>query len=91
MPSTALHPRHLLVTTLVTIAALCSAPLVSAKETKEHQAKTKGNKSHKGHKVVRPAQPYDSGSGESRSDRERRLLRECKGRVNAGACAGYTG
>ena len=85
MPSTALHPRHLLVTTLVTIAALCSAPLVSAKETKEHKAKTRG------HKVVRPAQPYDSGSGESRSDRERRLLRECKGRVNAGACAGYTG
>ncbi len=84
MPRTAFRNHRLFVTTLVTIAALCSAPLVSAKEHKP-KAKTKG------HKVVRPAQPYDSGSGETTRDRERRLLRECKGRVNAGACAGYTG
>jgi hypothetical protein len=31
------------------------------------------------------------GSGESTTERDRRLLRECKGRPNAGACAGYTG
>ena len=42
-------------------------------------------------KVAKSPVPYDSGSGESRQERERRLLRECKGRVNAGACAGYTG
>ena len=29
-------------------------------------------------------------SAESNAERTRRLLRECKGRVNAGACAGYT-
>ena len=29
-------------------------------------------------------------SSESTPERSRRLLRECKGRVNAGACAGYT-
>lgn len=29
-------------------------------------------------------------SSESTAVRNRRLLRECKGRVNAGACAGYT-
>lgn len=28
-------------------------------------------------------------SHESARERERRLLRECKGRPNAGACAGY--
>lgn len=28
--------------------------------------------------------------GETTSERERRLLRECKGRPNAGACSGYT-
>lgn len=28
-------------------------------------------------------------SQESARERERRLLRECKGRPNAGACAGY--
>ena len=30
------------------------------------------------------------GSEETTSERSRRLKRECKGRVNAGACAGYT-
>jgi hypothetical protein len=30
-------------------------------------------------------------SSESTAERNRRLLRECKGRNNAGACAGYTG
>jgi hypothetical protein len=31
-----------------------------------------------------------SASQESTRDRERRLLRECKGRPNAGACSGFT-
>ena len=31
-----------------------------------------------------------SSSEESRSDRDRRLYRECKGRPIAGACLGYT-
>ena len=30
------------------------------------------------------------GSAETTGDRSRRLKRECKGQVNAGACAGYT-
>lgn len=33
---------------------------------------------------------FDKGSEESRQERDRRLSRECKGQVNAGACAGYT-
>ena len=31
------------------------------------------------------------GSAETVKERSSRLTRECKGRVNAGACAGYTG
>lgn len=31
----------------------------------------------------------DKGSGETTRERERRLLRECKGRPNAGACEGF--
>ena len=31
------------------------------------------------------------GSAETTKERSTRLKRECKGRVNAGACAGYTG
>lgn len=30
-----------------------------------------------------------SGSQETRQERERRLLRECKGRPNAGSCLGF--
>ena len=31
----------------------------------------------------------DKGNGETQPERDRRLLRECKGRPNAGACEGY--
>jgi hypothetical protein len=33
---------------------------------------------------------FNDGSAESRSDRDRRLQRECKGRSNSGVCEGYT-
>ncbi len=33
---------------------------------------------------------FNDGSAESRSERDRRLTRECKGRTNAGVCEGYT-
>jgi hypothetical protein len=48
-------------------------------------AKKKKAKSSKSVKVKQEA-----GSAESTKDRERRLLRECRGQVNAGACAGLT-
>ena len=34
---------------------------------------------------------FMSGSAETPKERSTRLQRECKGRVNAGACEGYTG
>lgn len=41
--------------------------------------------------VVRKAKKPkpEKGNGETVPERERRLLRECKGRPNAGACAGF--
>jgi hypothetical protein len=33
---------------------------------------------------------FYEGSGETRAERDKRLLRECKGRPNAGLCEGYT-
>jgi hypothetical protein len=33
---------------------------------------------------------FSSGSEETKKERSARLSRECKGQVNAGACAGYT-
>ncbi len=41
-------------------------------------------------KKVKPAvTPERTPSGETVTDRERRLMRECKGRPNAGACLGF--
>jgi hypothetical protein len=37
-----------------------------------------------------PQPRFLNGSAESSKERDHRLLRECKGRPNAGACAGYT-
>jgi hypothetical protein len=50
-------------------------------------AKTKAKKkaAARGNKVK-----YVRGSEETTSERSTRLKRECKGRVNAGACEGYT-
>ena len=65
------------------LAAAHASPAFATSDHKPHKAKKV--------KVAKSPVPYDSGSGESRQERERRLLRECKGRVNAGACAGHTG
>ncbi|WP_353238106.1 hypothetical protein [Limnohabitans sp.] len=37
----------------------------------------------------KPKSPNDKGSAESKSERDKRLIRECRGRPNAGACEGY--
>ena len=47
-------------------------------------AKTKKPKQAKA-----PKPPTDKGSGENKGERDKRMLRECKGRPNAGACEGY--
>jgi hypothetical protein len=47
--------------------------------------KTKAAKKSKGGNVS-----FHDGSAESRSERDRRLTRECRGRSNSGLCEGYT-
>ncbi|PIT82490.1 hypothetical protein B9Z40_01840 [Limnohabitans sp. 15K] len=36
-----------------------------------------------------PKQPISTNTGESKGERDKRLLRECRGKANAGACEGY--
>jgi hypothetical protein len=66
------------------------------------QATAKKAKADAAEKAAKPAKAKAKKSGgsapkfikggeESSTERDRRLFRECKGRVNAGACAGYTG
>ena len=57
------------------------APALAAKKSQETSKKRSA--------TVRLKQTQNN-SGESASEREKRLLRECRGLPNAGACAGYT-
>ena len=50
------------------------------------QAKKKASK----HKSAGNNAKFSPGSQETTKERSARLQRECKGGVNAGACAGYT-
>lgn len=80
------------VTALMTLsfaaAMVCSNAALAAASTpgaKEKRASTKQKAVAKVKKVQ-----FLRGSEESASERSARLKRECKGGVNAGACAGYT-
>ena len=50
----------------------------------DKSAKTKKSKQGKA-----PKPPTDKGSSENQAERDKRMLRECRGRPNAGACEGY--
>jgi len=76
--------RHALAVLMV--CALLAQPVQAS--TKKTTAETSGTKARK---PSRKAPKFIKSGEETTSERDRRLLRECKGRVNAGACAGYTG
>jgi hypothetical protein len=57
--------------------------------TDNFTAVTAADKPTKKPKRAKAPKPSDKGSAESQPERDRRLLRECRGRPNAGACEGY--
>jgi hypothetical protein len=64
---------------------LCMAwPLANAQTADTSPARTS-----KARKSQTPKPPADKGPAETRTERDKRLLRECRGRPNAGACEGY--
>jgi hypothetical protein len=78
-----------LTSTAIALALWGLAPSVLAVET--FTATTGAEKPAKGQKPKAPKapKPSDKGSAEGPSERDKRLLRECRGRPNAGACEGY--
>ena len=68
---------------LLGCAVLC-AHAVEAKQSSTASGKTTSTRRTKAPKL-----PVPMGYGESRKEREQRLMRECKGRANAGACEGF--
>ena len=61
-----------------------------APEVLNTPAKSTAKKKAKKQKAQGSSAKFYSGSGETNKQRDSRLKRECKGQVNAGACAGYT-
>jgi hypothetical protein len=77
-------PRFMNMATLglLVLAAVLALPPAQAQATNT----TSKSKSAKARKP-----PVDKGPAESRTERDKRLQRECKGKPNTGACEGYGG
>ena len=77
------------------VAAASLASLVSprASAATEHFSATTGTdnvaKPPKKRKAKAPQRPLNKGSGENKAERDKRLMRECQGKPNSGACEGY--
>ena len=67
----------------VAVSLLAWAP-AQAKSTAEASNKTTATR-----KAKTPKPPVQASPGETRAERDQRLLRECRGKPNAGACEGY--
>jgi hypothetical protein len=87
----AMKTRHLastLVSVCMGLGLLAAAP--ASGTTDNFTAVTATDKPAKKPKQAKaPKPPTDKGSAESKAERDKRLMRECRGRPNAGACEGY--
>ena len=71
-------PFRPLYCSMLALALVCAAPSGNAASKKKKTG------------AETTQERFQRGSAESLTESERRQLRECKGRPNAGACAGYT-
>ena len=55
------------------------------------KATTATTPAHRPKKAKAPKPRFDNSHSETRAEREKRLLRECRGKPNSGACEGYGG
>lgn len=91
LPSSGVPRRRAL---FMVFAALASAPLVATAQATTSPTKKKKKKKKSSVNATGDAKPvgkttFSRGSEETTAERDRRLYRECLGRPNAGACAGY--
>jgi hypothetical protein len=89
----AMKTRHL-ASTLASVGLVIGfmAAVPASWATDNFTAVTAADKPAKGKKPKQakaPKPPTDKGSAEGQSERDKRLLRECRGRPNSGACEGY--
>lgn len=70
--------------------SLClSAMPLAAKAASDFTATSGTEKITQPKKVKAPKMPRDKSASQNSAQRDKRLLRECRGRPNAGACEGY--
>ncbi len=85
-----MNTRHfaLVLTSLVWgLGLLAVAPISWAAD--HFTAVTTPDKPVRAKKAKAPKPPVSTSTGESKAERDKRLLRECRGKANAGACEGY--
>jgi hypothetical protein len=87
---TAMNTGHWMRTLASVGLGLCWLTMPAASQaTDNFTAVTAADKPAKAQKPKQAKAPGNTGSGESKAEREKRLLRECRGKANAGACEGY--
>jgi hypothetical protein len=84
------HSASTLANVVLGLSLLAVVPASGAKDNFTAVTATeKPAKAKKAQAAKAPKPPTDKGSAESKSERDKRLLRECRGRPNAGACEGH--
>ena len=81
-----LETRLTLASLCITIAAAVTLTFITVPPASAGERNTKSSKKPSSRIKI---QNIRSGSEETPSERDRRLYRECQGRPNSGACAGY--
>ena len=85
--------RHWLTALASAGLGLCWLATAHASPAADHftavTAADKPAKAKKPKQTKAPKTPLSPNSGESKAERDKRLLRECKGKANAGACEGF--
>ncbi|CAN7433558.1 hypothetical protein LJR166_002867 [Acidovorax delafieldii] len=89
-PSTNVALRKVIAPLLLWMLALGLGLHTGASHATTQNATQSGHSEVSKKKKSTKVKQQRSSSEESRSERDRRLYRECKGRANAGACLGYT-
>ena len=86
-------PRYLGLTLASVVGGLCCLAMPPASLAADpFTAVTVGEKPAKAQKpkpAKAPKPPANTTTGESKAERDKRLLRECRGKANAGACEGF--
>jgi hypothetical protein len=90
---TAMNTRHWISALASAALGLCWLVIAPASHAADNftavTASDKPTKAKKPKQSKAPKPPVSSGSGESKAERDKRLLRECRGKANAGACEGF--